>query len=255
MMKTVLGLAAGALMIAGGANAATFLHSQTVKEDNDRLELSADFSFNDVTETFGLSFDFRDDYMIAGPGGRDPLDGAWWVVNNGGEPFGGATSTSAIMYTDLTNVWAYEYRGSRKRSDPDAATDLLAYYSGAVSSSSNGDGTTKFSMSLDVSGLNNLSDPSLPADWAGTQFDENIGTWLHGTYGAFTDCDGSTTAKTNSATALNCFNGSQWNGWDVKTAQTELAPVPVPGSLGLAAAPLALLGFGAWRRRKATAKA
>ncbi|MEM6939815.1 MAG: hypothetical protein AAF943_15155 [Pseudomonadota bacterium] len=233
IVTALLALAASAT----AASATTYRYMSTTNG------VDATYLYDTRTDVFQLDFEVLDSVGV---------DGAWWVINDGPNPAKTGATQLAILYTDLMNVWAYEYTGGYRRSDPGASGTLLQYYGGVVSSSASGVGTTTYGLTLDLTDLNGASTAAMttdPAQWKGMFFNQTLGTWLHPTIGAFNGCS----AGDNTPTQLTCFDGSNWIGWDESNRTTTA--VPLPGAFSLAAAPLAALGFGAWRRRRQNARA
>ncbi|MCY4333741.1 MAG: VPLPA-CTERM sorting domain-containing protein [Litoreibacter sp.] len=168
----------------------------------------------------------------------DNADGFWVVVNDGPQPYHQAQGHLAILYSDLTDVWAYQYTGMAGVRGVNSAFEgtQLDSWENVVQSSSDGAGKTTYSMSLDVSVLNNLNVPTdNGVTWEGVKFDEMIGTWLHTTQNTFAGCTGPYEVNGN----LKCFSGSDWLGWDESMRTTTVVPLP-------AGLPLMLAGLGAF---------
>ncbi|MEM8979276.1 MAG: hypothetical protein AAGD04_07320 [Pseudomonadota bacterium] len=215
-------IAAAALVVAGvsTADATTYRASSTNVNGVD-----ATFQYSDHNDNFSLQFAVD---------ALDGVDGAWWVINDGPMPQGGTKGTHAIFYTDLKDVWAYQYQGGWQNPSSSQGP-LLQRWENAVTTSANG-GQSVFDLMLDLTAVNGRTD--LRPDWKGLAFDTTIGTWLHPTRNAFSDCG---TYINGSTGDLDCFKGTNWLGWD--QANLAAAEVPLPASFALLAAPLAL-GFG-----------
>ncbi|MEM9709517.1 MAG: hypothetical protein AAF871_12100 [Pseudomonadota bacterium] len=192
------------------------------------------YRFNDVTYDFKLSF-----AVESGNG----VDGAWWVVNDGPMPQSGTRDKYAIFYTDMTQVWAYQYTGGFNKPQNNSGP-LLQVWKNAVTKVTD-DGKDTFSLHLELADLKARTD--LGDEWVGLGFDEKIGTWLHPVVDAFGSCTGSYFDPNSDE--LNCFNGRKWIGWD--EANRDATVVPIPATLPLLAAPLAGFAFGSWRRKRA----
>ena len=230
-------IAAAALAVcASSAHATTYEYSSEILNG-----LESTYRFNTATDEFGLSFTVND---------SDHIDGAWWVVNDGPTPRRNTEGDYAIFYTDLANVWALQYTGGYNINGSGGL--LLQYWENAVDTNASG-GQSTYSVELDLTDLNNrhITETSLglPSTWTGLQFDDMIGTWLHGTRNSFDHC----APGANTATQFTCFNGNNWNGWDEANRPTTIvpAPIPLPAGLPLMLAPLALGAVVA--RRKAVA--
>lgn len=211
---------------AGAASATTWQYSMENVNGVD-----ATFKYNDENSIFSLDFANLESANV---------DGAWWVINDGPMPQSGTRDRYAIFYTDMNDVWAYQYR-VRGFSRP--GTDngpLLERWENVVSKTTEG-GKDMFSLTLDLTNLQSLDvDPN----WVGLAFDDMIGTWLHPTTSTFDECVGSYIGADG---GLDCFDGSKWKGWDV--ANRETMAVPLPATLPMLAAPLVALGFGGLRRK------
>ncbi|MCY4180100.1 MAG: VPLPA-CTERM sorting domain-containing protein [Litoreibacter sp.] len=198
------------------------------------------YIYQDSTERFKMTFDVS---TSAG------VDGFWVVINDGPMPVGGVEGQYAILYSDLNDIWAYQYKGSGNNNGSYNTGPVLEKWENAVSSSTNGDLTT-YSMLLDVAGLNSIADDALDGlegdqkNWKGLRLDDVIGTWLHPTINTFANCGGS--YETNGD--LTCFSSNNWIGWDETNKQTtrvsdSVLPPVVPLPAGL---PLLIAGLGAF---------
>ncbi|MEM6408100.1 MAG: VPLPA-CTERM sorting domain-containing protein [Pseudomonadota bacterium] len=195
------------------------------------------YIYQDTTERFSLSFDVASDAGV---------DGFWFVVNNGPMPVGGVDGKYAIMYSDLTDIWAYQYQGKGNNNGSYNTGPVLEKFENAVETSTSGDLTT-YSMLLKVGDLNALD---VTTGWQGLRMDDVIGTWLHPTINTFAGCGGSYETDGD----LTCFNSNNWIGWDeafktaMKVDDSVLPPVPLPAGLPLLVAGLG--AFGVARRFK-----
>lgn len=229
-MRVFLAAASIAAACAAQAQATTYKYTSTSSRG-----LDAEYIYNDQSHKFGLSFTVENSAGV---------DGAWWVVNNGPSPQGSTKYRYAIFYTDLTNVWAYQYQGGWNRPGNNKGP-LLDYWSGSVSTSTQG-GESTYSMSLHLADLNKRTD--VHDEWVGLAFDTKIGTWLHPTKGTFDDCSNGYIGTNG---GLDCFDGRNWIGWD--EANRHATVVPLPASLPMLAAPLVAFAFGSWRQRQKAA--
>ncbi|MEM7471277.1 MAG: VPLPA-CTERM sorting domain-containing protein [Pseudomonadota bacterium] len=235
-----------AALAAAPAVATTYSHTSknNVGAPNKTKDIyDSTYIYEDTTERFSLSFDVD---SSAG------VDGFWFVVNDGPMPVGGVEGKYAIIYSDLDDIWAYQYNGSGNNNGSYKG-DLLQKWEGAVSDSTSG-GLTTYEMLIDATKLNAKSPQ---ADWMGLMMGEKIGTWLHPTLNTFKDCDEAGEKPKEIGNDLNCFNSNNWIGWDeanVMTTVTEddgvLPPVPLPAGL-----PLLLAGLGAFGLAKRYKKA
>ena len=221
---------------ATAATAATYKH--TAEANRNGVE-NATFVYNSNEETFKMRFTSKD---------SDNADGFWVVVNDGPQPYGQGQGHLAILYSDLTDVWAFQYTGAGVRGvNASYNNSFLGKFDDAISSASDGAGKTTYSMKIDVSGINSAGLPSTttPAlPWEGVKFDSKIGTWLHTTQNTFASCGSS--YETDGR--LSCFKGNDWLGWDESNRMTTVVPLP-------AGLPLMLAGLGAFglaRRFKKT---
>lgn len=195
------------------------------------------YIYQDTTERFALNFEVKDDAGV---------DGFWFVVNNGPMPFRDRTQNYAIFYSDLTDIWAYQYQGGGNNNGS-FRTPLLQKFENAVTATSVGTNIA-YSMLLNVAGINAAN---LTPGWEGIRLGENIGTWLHPTINTFAGC--ATPYETDGD--LNCFNSNNWIGWDEANAKTRivldnvLPPVPLPAGLPLLLAGLGAFGLVARRKR------
>lgn len=227
-MKYTFAAAALAASFATGASALTYQYTSTNTNGVDSV-----YVYNEDTEIFKL------DFAVDATRG---VDGAWWVVNDGPMPQHGTRGKYAIFYTDMTDVWAYQYEGGFSRPGNNTGP-LLEKWEGAVSSIVDA-GKETFSLTLDVGDLKAL--PGLDPHWVGIGFDDMIGTWLHPTIGTFAGAPDGTYVDANGG--LSFFNGRKWIGWDEANRTTTV--VPLPASVAFLLAGLAGLGV-AGRRKKA----
>ena len=190
--------------------------------------VSANYRFDSVSEVLNLTFDVD---------ASDGVDGFWFVLNDGPAPAADPQGDLSIFFSDLSDIWAYQY------TDQDNSNDntLLEKWDNTVSVS-NTNGVATISFELDASSLNALN---LTQDWAGVAFDEMIGTWLHPTLNTFDNCGGS--YEQNGS--LNCFNMNNWIGWDESNGTaTPVASVSEPSAVLLLC--LGVLGLAMAKRRK-----
>jgi hypothetical protein len=223
-----------AALTATQASASIFQHTATANRNG--VE-DATFTYQDTTDQFDLSFDTQT---------GDGTDGFWFVVNDGPQPYHQGQGHLAIFYSDLTDIWAYQYTGQGVRGVNASYNGVfLDRFENAVTSTTVG-ATTSISMSLDLSVVNSAN---LTADWVGLAFDETIGTWLHTTQNTFDSCG----TSYQSGDALTCFSGSNWLGWDEANRDAQVlsdstisaVPLPAAGWLILAG----IGGLGMMRRK------
>ena len=236
MKKLMLSTAiVGAALFATTATAATFEYS--APDLNGIYDSS--YSFNDATNQFSLDFE------VDAP---SSIDGFWIVVSEGPQPYHLNSGEYAILYSDLNDVWAYQYETSVAGvGGVNVAFDgtLLAQYSSAVTTTVGATRTT-YSMSLDLDSLNSRTD--LGADWKGVSYGRKIGTWLHGTENTFAHCpkDAAGAPIYTDASGLSCFRANNWTGWDESNRDTNVVPLPAAGWMLLAG----LGGLAAASRRR-----
>ena len=189
--------------------------------------VSANYRFDSVSEVLNLTFDVD---------ASDGVDGFWFVLNDGPAPAADPQGDLSIFFSDLSDIWAYQYTDRYNSND----NTLLEKWDNTVSVS-NTNGVTTISFELDASSLNALH---LGQDWAGVGFDEMIGTWLHPTIDTFKDC-GSYEQNGD----LNCFNMNNWIGWDESNkTTTPVASVSEPSAVLLLG--LGVFGLAMAKRRK-----
>lgn len=199
------------------ASATTYEHVAVANVgSSDRNGIAdATYRFTDTTDQFSLSFDTS---------ATDGTDGFWFVVNDGPQPYHQGQGNLAIFYSDLTDIWAYQYTG-RGVTGVNASfnSPLIQRFENAVTSTNSGD-TRSFSMDLDLSTVNSAN---LTADWIGLAFGSTIGTWLHTTQNTFGSCGVSYTNGDD----LSCFSGTNWLGWDeANQIASVVSPVPLPAA-------------------------
>lgn len=244
-MRLTLGTATvltTAALIAGPAAASTFVFESGEIDRNTwtGVPLGVTTSFDTETEVLTWSSTFRASTYPTAQNKNAVIDGAWLVVNDGGEPKG-TESQYPIFYLDGLNdvVSMYQYDGTWY-SDSWKAADAI--YLGSVPLTS--DRSKQFqtySFELDATALNSRDD--IDPNWQGVHFAEEVGIWFHGVEDL--------TAAYNADGSLAQFDYGKFNYYDVIEMPTvKMAPptgVPEPSLLlGLGAISLSALGL---RRR------
>ncbi len=191
-------------------------------------------SYSTTTETFSW------DYTI-----DDINDGFWLVVSDGPNPKSASMNEYAIFYGDLNNntLSAYQYNGANNSVSWNSPGNLLDQWSGALTTTDNGNGTETTSFSVDVSGINSQN---LGAEWDGAQFGEKIGIWFHPSKGSNFSYNG------NGEITGYTHGGAGWHDSSNRTTTEEpLDPTEIPAPSALFLLGLGLLGMTYARRNKA----
>ncbi|MEM6594109.1 MAG: VPLPA-CTERM sorting domain-containing protein [Pseudomonadota bacterium] len=222
-------------LTATGASAATYSYSADSTLNG--VE-NASFKYNEDTESFKMSFTTG---ATNPKDGNKPIDGFWVVINDGPQPYHEGAGHLAILYSDLSSVWAYQYTGKGVTgvNGSFATNPFLGKFEDVITATDAGGGKTTYELMMDVTDINDADLPtSTGKPWEGLKFDEKIGTWLHTTSSSFADCKG---GPIDTDDKLNCFSGNKWLGWD--EVKKDASVVPLPAGLPLLLAGLGTFGF------------
>ena len=199
----------------------TFSGADLGQNENVGFNKAITTSYNG-SDLFEWSATFKDN-------GGALADGAWLVVNGGGNPKQ-SKDKLAIFYMDGgedKKVSIFEYNGKNNSDSLGEAylgsTDLVV--------SELGDERT-FSFKLDMTDINSRTD--LGQNWKGAQFTDRVGIWHHGVDGLKTDYDENG--------KLVKFEYDEQGWYDIGSKPTTAVPEPATAvSLGLFAATAAFI--------------
>lgn len=171
------------------------------------------------------------------------VDGAWLVINGGGNPKQNSAGELAIFYLDgLTNkLTAYEYNGQNNSKSYNVSQFLQAWENAVDVDDSNGERTLSFE--IDATEINDASNFGFDTnEWAGAQFGDEVGIWFHAV-------DNLTTAyDANWALTQFTYDTQLW----VDNSRKQAVKTPEPTALGaLGLLSLGLVGRLAQRKKQA----
>lgn len=227
LLTTILG---GAALLASAAQAGTiYSYDGPARIQNTSAGTISDIQFQ---------YDTDEEFSFSATLDNNSSNGGWFVVSGGSNPKGTDTEL-AIFYLDYAggDVYAYRYNGANSAasfSDPDR---FITSYEDVLSVETSGSSTTVSFNELDVS---SFGAGTFGADWTGAAFGEQIGIWAHFTaLDSFAVVDGK----------ISEFVVGTQSWYD-----SNYESVDVPEPVGLAAlGMLGVVGFAAYRRRKAAA--